>query len=390
MKILSIISKASPSSGGPIQGIRNMHIGFSKYNVINEFVTFEDSIDLSNWNFPRNLKYYSLGKPITPLAYNSKLFDFIINNYMNYDYLLIHGIWQYHSICTVKALNFLKKKRPDIILPKVYCMPHGMLDPWFQTEKKRKFKAIRNFFYWHLFEKYVINSVDGLLFTCEQELLLAKSTFSGYLPKKEINVGYGIEVPPEKNLKFINAFTKCCPEIYGKKYLLFLSRIDIKKGVDLLIKSYNILSKENINLPHLVIAGSIDTNFAKKMIILANSNPKIHFTGLLTGDEKWGALYGCEVFILPSHQENFGIAIVESLACSKPVLITNKVNIFKEIYQAGAGFINEDTLDGTISNLKNWFDLNEMEKNKMSEDAHFAFLKYFKLDDFCLKFLNSI
>jgi glycosyltransferase involved in cell wall biosynthesis len=265
-----------------------------------------------------------------------------------------------------------------------------MLDPWFQKEKTRKLKAIRNNIYWHLFEKEVINYVDGILFTCEQELLLARTTFSGYNPKREINIGYGIEAPPENNVKISEAFTNSCPAIHGEPFLLFLSRIDFKKGVDLLIESYNHLSRENPDLPHLVIAGPKDSIFAKKMISMAESNPKIHFTGMLRGLEKWGALYGCDAFILPSHQENFGIAVAEALACGKPVLISNKVNIYREIEDGGAGIINEDNLEGTNASLKHWINLPAIDRQKMCTAANQVYLKHFNVENSAKKLVSTL
>ena len=77
-------------------------------------------------------------------------------------------------------------------------MPHGMLDPWFQRDKSRRVKAVRNWFYWWLVERGVVNAADALLFTCQQELELARTTFGGYRPKREMDVGYGIAEPPAK------------------------------------------------------------------------------------------------------------------------------------------------------------------------------------------------
>jgi glycosyltransferase involved in cell wall biosynthesis len=72
----------------------------------------------------------------------------------------------------------------------------------------------------------------------------------------------------------------------------------------------------------------------------------------LRKSEKWGVLYGCEAFVLPSHQENFGIAVVEALACGKPVLISDQVNIWREIVEDGAGFVDSDTEQGVESLLR--------------------------------------
>ncbi len=78
----------------------------------------------------------------------------------------------------------------------------------------------------------------------------------------------------------------------------------------------------------------------------------IHAVGMLEGDAKWGALHGCEGLVLPSHQENFGIAVVEALGCGRPVLISDKVNIWREISEDGAGLVEEDSVDGTARLLE--------------------------------------
>ena len=390
MKILSIITSVNPEMGGPIQGIRNYQSTLVNLGCSRDVVTFEDSNDVLSWDFSESLIIYSLGKAKTQLAYNNNLLSFLKKNITNYDVVIIEGLWLYNSYCTVQVFKWFKKNRPGLKIPKLYIMPHGMLDPWFQNKKTRLWKSIRNSIYWHLVEKKVVNYVDGLLFTCEVEMLLARTTFQGYNPKKEINVGFGINHPPENSSTILNAFLDLCPEIKGEKYILFLSRIHFKKGVDLLINSYNYLSTKKLNLPHLVIAGSNDSSYAKEMISLSSNNPKIHFPGMLIGDVKWGAFYGCEAFILPSHQENFGIAVAEALACGKPVLISNKINIYKEIEEGSAGIISEDTLEGTISNLDKWLNLSLVEKQEMSDSAYLVYFKHFTIEKSAQTFLSHI
>ena len=78
--------------------------------------------------------------------------------------------------------------------------------------------------------------------------------------------------------------------------------------------------------------------------------------GMLSGAAKWGALYGCEAFVLPSHQENFGIAVVEALACGRPVLISDQVNIWREIVEDGAGIAEADTEEGVEKLLRRFLD----------------------------------
>ena len=81
---------------------------------------------------------------------------------------------------------------------------------------------------------------------------------------------------------------------------------------------------------------------------------RITWTGMLAGEAKWSAIQAADVFALPSHQENFGIAVVEALALGVPVLISDKVNIWREIVNDGAGFAESDTLAGTVQSLSRW------------------------------------
>jgi len=93
---------------------------------------------------------------------------------------------------------------------------------------------------------------------------------------------------------------------------------------------------------------------------------RIHWPGMLRGDAKWGAFYSSEAFILPSHQENFGIAVAEGLACSKPVLLSDKVNIAPDIASDGAGLMESDTEVGTSRLLEDWIALSPSEREAMS------------------------
>jgi glycosyltransferase involved in cell wall biosynthesis len=95
----------------------------------------------------------------------------------------------------------------------------------------------------------------------------------------------------------------------------------------------------------------------------------IIWPGMLTGDAKWGALYRAKAFVLPSHQENFGIAVVEALACVTPVLISNQVNIWQEIEADRAGLVANDTLEGTQQLFQKWDNLSPLEKKAMTQAA---------------------
>lgn len=373
--------------GGVAEAVKSFIAISEQQSVYNEVVT----LDSPHANYLESdiTPFHALGPSYGFLNHTKRLIPWLTENITRFDAIIINGLWGFHSYAAWNAIHKLKKNDSVNKLPSVFVMPHGMLDPYFQRAKERRFKALRNILYWAIIERKVINDADGLLFTSETELLLARETFKAYNPKKEYNVGYGINTPPIFNSKMRHAFDQACPELKGSPYILFLGRIDLKKGVDLLIKAYLKLQETanaaNIQLPKLVIAGpGLDSDFAEKISQEVDKYPKfkneIFFPGMLTGEGKWGAFYGCEAFVLPSHQENFGIAVVEAMACGKPVLISNQVNIWREISNRRAGIVEDDNLIGTENMLKQWLSLTADEKLKMGERAMESFEKYFTLD----------
>jgi len=402
MNLLRIIASMDPASGGPCQGIRNAIPELEKKGVHNEVVCLDDAA--SSFLTKDPFKIHALGPGKGPWNFNKKLIPWLIHNLGRFDAVIIHGLWLYHSYAVHKAVGKFRRlqihaetKKP---VPRVFVMPHGMLDPYFQRSRERRFKAIRNWIYWKLVESSVVNDADGLLFTCQAEVRLARESFQPYFPKREINVGYGIQPPPEYTNAMTEAFLQKCPRANGDAYILFLSRIHEKKGVDLLIQAFSrVVAERNREKLQpdikLMIAGpGLDTPYGQLMQELVIKNAEIKdlvlFPGMLTGDAKWGAFYGCDAFILPSHQENFGIAVAEALACGKPVLISNQVNIWEEIERSGGGLVEDDNADGTWKLLNCWLNLPLEEKTKLQERAIGTFHHYFHIERATQQWLESI
>ena len=373
MNILRVITSMDPAVGGPCQGIRNSIPEHDKLGHKTEVVSLDDpdSAFLGKDGF----RIIPLGPSNNPWSRSAALIPWLIENLAKYDVVIVHGLWLFNSYAVNQAVKKLLAKNPNASLPKIAVMPHGMLDPFFKKAKGRKLKAIRNWFYWKLLESKVVNEADALLFTCEAELELARIPFKPYRPKKEINVSYGVPKPPSLSDTAANAFLEKYPALKNQTYLLFLSRINYKKGVDLLIKGYEQILKESVGrVPKLVIAGpGLDSPYGLEIKKLVEGNEALEknilFPGMLQGDLKWGAFYGAEAFILPSHQENFGIAVVEALATGTPVLISNQVNIWHEIVQGNGGMVEDDTLEGVTKLLKNWTSLSETDVARMKSNA---------------------
>ncbi|MGK9120862.1 glycosyltransferase [Olivibacter jilunii] len=367
-RILHIISTMDPKAGGVSQAVKTMVKGLTFHNISSAIVSLDD-VEIRKDYVGFDL--IPIGKGLTSWNYHSKLTHWLRSNIAAYENVIVHGLWQFQCYAILKSMSAAANT-------KIYVMPHGMLDPYFQKSAGRKLKAVRNQLIWSLIENRLINKVDGLLFTCETEKMLAHETFRGYRPRRELVVGLGVEKDSEDDSSMANEFRAAFPQIQSNGYLLFISRIHPKKGLDLLINAYLKLKKTIGNLPQLVIAGpGLETAFGEEIQEIAAQSPDIIFTGMLTGRFKWGAFYGCGAFVLPSHQENFGIAVVEALSCQKPVLISNQVNIWREIEAEGGGIVVEDTLEGVVELLSKWRALAASEKMEMGRNAEKTFHKYF-------------
>ena len=377
MKVLRVISSMNLRHGGPAQGIRNSIPAMKALGISNEVLCFDTGKE--DYCGQDNFDIHFIGPSVGPYAFCANLDPWLQSNLNKYDIVIIHGLWLYNSYGTFKTWKALKIK--DLKYPKLYIMPHGMLDPYFQNAPGRKIKAMRNSIFWHFFEKKVINGADGVLFTCQRELELARETFKDYSPRKEINVTYGIQPPPtfEKSME-IDFLNKSGLQ-KGERFILFLSRIHPKKGVDLLINAYlNLKTNRQINLPKLVIAGPLNSSYTHDLECSVKDRSDVIFTDMLQGKAKWGALYLCEAFILPSHQENFGIAVAEALACGKPVLITDKVNIYKEIMDGDAGIVKKDNIVDVQNLLVEWCNTSMDRKLKMNQNALVVYRDKFSIE----------
>lgn len=411
MKILHITASMDPKLGGVCQAVRTIIKGLNAYpDIKNEVISFDDpdtSFSKENY-FP--LIALGLGKG--PWFYNSNYVVWLIENLPRFDVIILHGLWNYQGFGLLKVLRLLKKRNASFN-GVFFVMPHGMLDPYFQKASGRKLKAIRNWIYWKLIERKVVNQANGLLFTCEAELQLARTPFRPYHPKKELVVGLGVEEPPGYIEAMQEAFLSKCEGLKEESYLLFISRIHEKKGVDMLLNAYTAklesgqeiitFNKHPNDTPfigqkssfsNLVIAGpGLETPYGQKIkdsALKLQQKDTVFFPGMLTGNAKWGAFYGSEAFVLPSHQENFGIAVVEALACGKPVLISNQVNIWTEIASSEAGIVADDTATGTQDLLERWNTLSEEQKIEMGKNARKCYEKHFAVGPAAQNFLKAI
>ncbi|MFW1754214.1 glycosyltransferase [Acinetobacter wanghuae] len=381
MRFLHIIASVDMSEGGPIQAIvQNLEELPSDQSL--EIV----SLDSPEAEYVQNFKgiVHALGPAKGNYRYTPKLKEWIQSNAHNYDAAVIHGLWNHASIGGWQGCRAAN-------LPYV-LFTHGMLDPWFKQQYP--IKHVKKQIFW-LVQGKVLRDASYVLFTCEEEQRLAQGVFYGYSKYNSRVVAFGAPDVPifEEDVK--TAFRNVIPELGDSPYLLFLSRIHEKKGCDLLIKAFAAIEKRDSL--KLVIAGPCHDDLILKLKKLAtelNIDDRIYWPGMLRGAEKAGAFIGAEAFVLTSHQENFGIAIAEALAYGKPVLITDKINIWREIKNGKAGIVGTDTVNSAISILQQWENMDFDLKVEMSNAARAVYEKKFTvkaaIEDLTNYLANSI
>ena len=261
-----------------------------------------------------------------------------------------------------------------------------MLDPWFN--ETYPLKKIKKQLYWS-YEYKVLKHAAAVLFTCAEECRLARKSFSPYAVTEQV-VGYGTTVPELNREELIRQFQSDTPTWGQKPFLLFMSRIQEKKGLDLLVEAYSELRKSNPNTPALVIAGPEQQPEYADRIRSQFDQSGIHWIGSLSGIDKWKTLAASEALVLPSHQENFGLVVAEALAVGTPTLISNKVNIWNEIQSGNAGLVQDDTLAGTEALLKTWHSLSAEQRSAMSQAALDVFKAHFDISESTKRLVDSI
>jgi glycosyltransferase involved in cell wall biosynthesis len=296
----------------------------------------------------------------------------------HFDAVVVHGLWQYHGYALWREAR--RRRVP------YFVYPHGMLDPWFN--RTYPLKRLKKHLYWWLAEAHVLRHAAAVLFTCEEERRLARTAFRPW-SCHEVVVNYGCATPPPADEVQLAAFRSCCPGVGARPFLLFLSRIHEKKGVDLLLRAYaqtrGMLAARGATPPELVVAGPCaDPAYLAQLQHLAaelvpGAESPIHWPGMLEGDAKWGAFRAAEAFVLPSHQENFGIAVAEALACGTPVLISDQVNIWREVAADNAGLVEPDTNEGIARLLARWTVLPPAGRAQMRAAANACFARRFEI-----------
>ena len=369
MKILRSIHSVNPALGGPIESVTQSSAVLARRGHDVEIISLDAPAD--PWVRDCPLPVHALGPGRGSYGYAPSFSRWIRERHASYDPVIVQGLWQYSSFGVWRAL----RKTPT----PYFVFPHGMLDPWFKRTYPRK--HVKKLLYWHWAEYRVLRDAAAVLFTSEEERRLARESFALYRCN-EVVVNYGTAAPEIDLAAAREDFFTSFPQLRGRRFLLFLGRLHEKKGCELLLEAFvaRKASATDQSLD-LVLAGPCaDDAYLERLKRMVPSGSGTTFTGMLAGNRKWGAFGAADAFILPSHQENFGIAVVEALACGTPVLISNKVNIWREIAADEAGYVENDDLTGTARLIERWEDTVTDVRAAMRENAKKSFARHFEIN----------
>lgn len=341
MRLLHVISGLDPQNGGPTTALIGLSAAQAKAGM--------DVTILATWKIPdgipvaedlrrRGVKVIHVGPATGKLSRHPLLTAHCIAAVAEADVVHIHGLWEEVQHQTARACRRLGK--PYVITP------HGMLSPWNMSRSKW---GKRLYLLWRL--RKDLNRAAAIHFTSDVERDLVAPM---KIKAKPIVERLGLDLSEFETLPPRGAFRARFPQLGDRPIVLFLGRIDYKKGLDVLIPAF---AKANLTDARLVIAGPDRDGYeptVRKMIADHNIADRVVFTGMLHGRERIEAYVDADLFALTSHQENFGITVIEAMACGCPVFISDQVNIHPDVSAAQAGVVTDLGADAVRQQLASY------------------------------------
>jgi len=245
------------------------------------------------------------------------------------DIVHVHTVW--NPINAMVRRQCAHHRRPYVL------MPHGMLDPYSLTVKRWR-KAL---YFWAI-ERRNIAAAHRLIYTTSEEARLAAHGLSS--PPKGVVIPLGGDAPGDNFNELATGFLGRFPKARGRRQLLFLGRLHFKKGLDRILKVLPSVVKAFPDVLLTIVGdGSPEFESLLRSVVKAQGlHNSVMMTGRLDGAAKWGAYASAELFLLPSRQENFGITVAEAMQMGIPVIVSNKVNSWPYVRDAGAGLVLDE------------------------------------------------
>ena len=365
MRVLHLIPYMHPSAGGPPVVVQQWCAELQRRGVDASVLSTDAyaSPDDSSW-----LQQYRSDFPIDVVpymgtrgfGYSPQMAEQFRRRLQDCSLVHVHNVWGYTNrlaarLCPAAGVPFV-------------VSTHGMLDPHSMGRKAWKKKL-----YGRLVEFPALRKASGLVFTHAEEERLARQT-CGRLPQGHV-VPLGTEDPPELSRQHLQQqFLDDYPELQNTERIVFLSRLHEKKGLDLLLPAFAQIAAFRPAC-RLVLVGPGESDYVQSLKDRAQAlgiTDRVLFTGSLQGPHKWAALAAADVYVLPSYQENFAIALVEALRVGTPVVCSQRVNIWSDLAGARAATVCELTVESVAESILRLLDDRREAEQQGSRGASFA------------------
>jgi glycosyltransferase involved in cell wall biosynthesis len=351
MKVLHVIPSLSLKHGGPSIAMPLIAKSLAEAGVFVDIATTDDDgancrmtvplgqrVEQNGYGvfyFRKQIEFYKVSLPLK---------RWLGRHLRDYEVVHIHALFQFASFAAARCAR--QQKVPYVI------RPLGVLNRWGMENRRRRLKP----WSFRFIEKPILRHAAAMHYTSEQEHVEAEQAGAAAKP---FMIPLGIDLTPFQSLPDPEKFLERFPKAKDREIILFLSRLDAKKGLDLLLDAFAIVKEKRDN-PLLVIAGNGTDTFVNSLRQRAEKlkiADDIIWAGFLDGADKLSALSAARVFALTSHSENFGIALVEALAAGLPCVTTKGVAISEEICKTQAGIVvslePNDIAEGLIRVLEN-------------------------------------
>jgi glycosyltransferase involved in cell wall biosynthesis len=275
------------------------------------------SAGVTYWYFPRQTRFYTFSWPLTL---------WLKNHVAEFDAVHIHALFSY---ATLPAAYWAKRRGIPYVV-----RPLGTLSTWGVKNRRPALKRLSLRF----IEGRVLEHAAAVHFTSDQERLEAQELTIPHVYPAVIPNPIHINEPVTAN---VGALSAAYPQLRDQRVVLFMSRLDEKKGLDLLLDAFAQIRARASDV-WLVMAGEGHPEFVAGLRRAADRlaiSDRIVWTGFLSGSAKEKALANADVFTLPSYSENFGIAVAEALAAALSVVVSDQVAVHRDIAEHEAGLV---------------------------------------------------
>lgn len=282
---------------------------------------FQDRAGFRVIHFAKQTEFYKASLPLAA---------WLLRHAADYDVVHLHAVFSFSTLaagwaCRMRGVPYVVR-------------PLGVLNSWGMQNRRRWVKSLS----FRLLDKPVLDHAASMHYTSQQEA--ADAGRLGIRARAEV-IPLGIDLKPFQGLPSPERFASRFPVTKGRPIILFLSRLDPKKNVELLLEGMTRLRSTESD-PILVVAGSGEPEYVAALEAKASNlglENAVVWAGHLDGDMKRSALAACDIFVLPSRSENFGIALLEAMAAGRACLSTAGVALAVGAAAAGAVRICEPT-----------------------------------------------